>query len=557
MQSSEQLLECAARDGSLDIAEWPRVLESLLQRLHDIVYNEFPIPSLPHPTSQAPTIDPQVVASTPPQVPNSDTDTKEHDLPDAEDERPPDSQSSTKENDAPTEVAAGRPPSVPTQPIHSTGQTQQTGNLQLTESRNVDAPPNTLPPDLLSLYQMSRRVLEHDFPKSPPYTIQRLAELVLRPKAHYRYLPAYLRALDRIVSVSSPLSNFPLATTQSPTTAGFLTNGVVPSTNGISEREGLGSDESLGGALLTPIPWLRNNGNVLVPSSNPNLTSDGELHSESTETIEGPNGAGHIETVSVTVNGVSSATTTSSAPSSTYTSSSPIASPTLSEQSDASSSSASSTEAQLREQGGVTQGELLRQEQEAGLIPVNPPGLSMGPRRTMIAGGAAAVGREQVPLPASNVVPSTATGVPVPMDVGMDDEQPHARGPDVIGMEDMGPQRQTVDAGGSAVLDMEAAVGRGRSKSPQPAAVSLGAMGEADSEATGEDMEGVESGAAAVEDSKQTKQVEELNEVAEQSNEEIREDKKTKDGDGDLKLGDADEVKGGGEDAKEGESTET
>ena len=52
MLSSEQILERAAHDGSLDMyvpknhakvaqltshsAEWPRVLESLLQRLHDV-----------------------------------------------------------------------------------------------------------------------------------------------------------------------------------------------------------------------------------------------------------------------------------------------------------------------------------------------------------------------------------------------------------------------------------------------------------------------------------------------------------------------------------------
>jgi hypothetical protein len=340
------------------------------------------------------------------------------------------------------------------------------------------------------------------------------------------------------VSVSSPLSNFPLATTYSPTTAGFLTNGAVP-TNGVGEREGLGSDESLGGALLTPIPWLRNNGNVLVPSSNPNLASEGELHSESTESIEGPHGAGNIETVSVTVNGVSS-NTTSNATTSAYTSSSPIASPTLSEQSDASSSSASSTEAQLREQGGVTQGELLRQEQEAGLIPVNPPGLSMGPRRTMIAGGAAAVGREQ---PIVQSAAAAAAGIPVPMDMGMEDEQPHARGPDVIGMEDMGPQRQTVETDGNPVLDMEAAVGRGRSKSPQPpAAVPSGT----DAESKGDDMEGVEGSAAApTETSKDVeKKVEELKEVVEEMKEDVRDDAAKKDLDGDVLLGDVDSAKG-------------
>jgi hypothetical protein len=510
------------------------------------VYNEFPIPSLPHQNSQLPTIDPQVVASTPPRLPNSDTETAEQELrnANAENEKPTNSQSSTKENDAPTDIAGGQQISASTNRGHDAAQAT---NLLPTDSGAVEAPAGTLPPDLLSLYQMSRRVLEHDFSDSPPYTIQRLAELVLRPKAHYRFLPAYLRALDRIVSVSSPLSNFPLATTHSPTTASFLTNGAVPTINGLNEREGLGSDESLGGALLTPIPWLRNSGNVLVPSSNPNLTSEGELHSESTETIDGPHGAGHIETVSVTVNGVSS---TTNAPASAQTSSSPIASPTLSEQSDASSSSASSTEAQLREQGGVTQGELLRQEQEAGLIAVNPPGLSMGPRRTLIAGGAAAVGREQVPM--VNAVASVATGVPVPMDVGMEDEQPHARGPDVIGMEDMGPQRQNVEAGGGAVLDMEAAVGRGRSKSPQPPAVAYGEVGSASKD---EAMEGVEGGRdlLAENTNEVENKIEELKQAVQEVKEDIKEEAEKKDLDGDVLLGDAD---GGKEDVNDRQDKE-
>lgn len=327
-----------------------------------------------------------------------------------------------------------------------------------------------LPPDLLSLYQSATRILEYDFAQSPPYTIQRLAELVLRPRKHYRFLPAYLRALDRIVSVSSPTSDFPLPTLHSSLNGGFLTNGEAQ-VNGISERDGLGSDESLGGALLTPIPWLRNQGNMLNPASSTS-SSEGELHSESTETIEGPHGAGSIETVSVTVNGIPSA----SAVSHSSANSSPIASPTLSEQSDASTSSSASTDAQLRDQGGVTQGELLRQEQEAGVVPVNPAGHPMTPRRTLIGGGAAAVGRD---APVTGM-PTATTEVP------MDEEQPHARGPDVIGMEDMGPQPHPIDSAG-AVLDMEAAVGRGRSKSPQPPPASEGTDVKQEDESMGED----------------------------------------------------------------------
>lgn len=119
--------------------------------------------------------------------------------------------------------------------------------------------------------------------------------------------------------------------------------------------------------------------------------------------IEGPNGLGGIETVSVSVNGVSSATA--------QTSESEIAS--------------------LRAEGGITQGELLRQEQRAGVVPA-----------TQLGGRGDSDG------------------------LGEEDELPHARGPEEIGMEDMGPQNSagssTERGGGVGMqgIDIEAAVGR-------------------------------------------------------------------------------------------------
>ncbi|TKA36828.1 hypothetical protein B0A55_13762, partial [Friedmanniomyces simplex] len=122
----------------------------------------------------------------------------------------------------------------------------------------------------------------------------------------------------------------------------------------------------------------------------------------------------------------------------------------------------STTEAQLRQQGGVTQGELLRQEQEAGVVPVT----QISPRRSLISGGGggggavAAVGREPVGTAAAG------GGQLQQRDTLMDErppeETPHARGPGLIGMEDMGPQQHPL-GGGGAELDMEAAVGRSHS----------------------------------------------------------------------------------------------
>lgn len=162
----------------------------------------------------------------------------------------------------------------------------------------------------------------------------------------------------------------------------------------------LGSDESLGGALLTPILWLNKCANNHVGDL------EGEVRTESTETIEGPNGPGGVETVTVSVNGISSATAATMDNGSTS----------------------------LRAEGGVTQGELLRQEQKAGVVPA-----------AQLAGHGRGDGD------------------------GMEeeDEAPHARGPEEIGMEDMGPQASggALERGGGPgknmqAIDVVAAVGR-------------------------------------------------------------------------------------------------
>jgi len=227
------------------------------------------------------------------------------------------------------------------------------------------------------------------------------------------------------------VSDFPLPQLQLSSNGGFLTNGEVP-TNGTAERDGLESDESLGGALLTPIPWLRRDNSMADTTVN-SAAQDGELRSESSETIEGPNGAGKIETVSVTVNGVPSI--------------GPAQSTSPGSQEAGDDKSQMTTEQSLRAEGAVTQGELLRQEQEAGVVPV----AQAGSRRPMTITNAPTVGRD--PL------------VPSIEEVDKPEDHPQARGPDFIGMEDMGPQDGGL--GVNRPLNMEAAVGR-RSVSPQP-----------------------------------------------------------------------------------------
>jgi hypothetical protein len=108
----------------------------------------------------------------------------------------------------------------------------------------------------------------------------------------------------------------------------------------------------------------------------------------------------------------------------------------------------------------------------------------------------------------------------------MEEEIPHARGPEEIGMADMGPQHPSLSGG----LDIEAAVGRGRSKSPQPEHVPA-PFAEAEAEATGED----ESGRPGKAPADVEKDVEMLKEAMD-----LEKAEEAKDADGDVVLADAD-----------------
>jgi hypothetical protein len=197
-------------------------------------------------------------------------------------------------------------------------------------SPSNDKPPATitsgsLQPALQSQLASIKDTLRNNFSHAPPHTIQRLAELILNPRKHYRTLHSYVRALDRVVSVSSGADIFPLPTATLPNAEGSgLLNGTSSIIGGGGSAGGLGSDESLGGALLTPIPWLQN-----TPA-----LGQGEVRTESTEIVDGPNGVGSIETVSISMNGISSATP-------------------------------------QRDAGTIMQGEVLRQDQEAAIAPVS------------------------------------------------------------------------------------------------------------------------------------------------------------------------------------------
>ena len=255
------------------------------------------------------------------------------------------------------------------------------------QSSSTSALSGALPPQLLSLYSTIQKTLTSKFSVSPPYTVQRLAELVLRPSSHYRTLPSYLRALDRVLSVSSTADGFPL-----PLIArnSAIENGVGETTSYFGAGDPTvhtQTHDEFNGAALTRIPWLREPNHMLMNSDRPMA---GDLHTESTSLIDGPNGAGSLETVTVSVNGMTR--TLKRDPLSL----------------------------------GSTQSETAHPGSEA-----------VHSGRITRSSAASALARQE--------------------EEEADEERVHARGPDEIGVADMGPQAADRAAGD---FDVEAALGR-------------------------------------------------------------------------------------------------
>ncbi|KAK5054010.1 hypothetical protein LTR84_001972 [Exophiala bonariae] len=234
-----------------------------------------------------------------------------------------------------------------------------------------------LPAVLVQLIHSITQTLRNGFGNRPPHTIQRLAELILHPTKHYKTLPAYLRAMDRIVSVSSTADIFPLSEVPAIVNGVNGEGGLGILWNNTDARNGydgdsLGSDESLGGALLTPIPWLRNGINSVE-----DLGEDSAPLDSNHSAVSGGDGFGEAISLGPGLgNG----------------------DPLVPE----------------REDGAVTQGELMRMEQEAGVVPLTQNREDTNVSRSMVD-----IGEEGGYLDEGDVVP-------------------HARGPDVVGSVDMG-----------------------------------------------------------------------------------------------------------------------
>ncbi|KAK1979439.1 hypothetical protein LZ30DRAFT_726277 [Colletotrichum cereale] len=422
IEVDEDLLRTVATGGQMDYGLWPALSQGIISRLDKIAHNEFPIPNLPTPPQPINASGQQPRLLSP--LPSSSIEPASS---------LPSSQDADKENSKPSV------PSSSTVPVES----EAAKTTVDVSSAAAAAAPGSLPAQIVAMLEEINSVLS-TFPKYPPHTIQRLAELVLEPHRHYRHLASYLHAVDRVVHVTSGANTYPLPPAiPDMSTMTLLSNGGANgqenpaaavawsnSTNSVAST--VGTDEALGGALLTPIPWLTRRAS---PGSSSPASSNGggpaEIRTESTETIDGPNGVGSIETVSVSVNGIPSMGASSS-------------------------------------NRAITQGELLRQEQEQGVVPVNQlvrqaeEAQHAAALRSGDDGRAASPEQQEQEQQGREREQQEYT-------IGAaegENEVPHARGPEEIGVGDLGPQSETTSfiSGAPGLemqgIDVEAAVGR-------------------------------------------------------------------------------------------------
>ncbi|KAG7044548.1 Protein phosphatase 4 core regulatory subunit R2 [Colletotrichum scovillei] len=410
IEVDEDLLRTVATGGEMDYGLWPALSQGIISRLDKIAHNAFPIPNLPTPPQpiNAPGQQPRLLSP----LPSSSIDPASSQ---------PSSQDADKENSQPKDASSSK---------------ATVESATDTDAAVADAPPSTasgsLPAQIEAMLNEINTVLA-SFPKYPPHTIQRLAELVLEPRRHYRHLASYLHAVDRVVHVTSGANTYPLPPAiPDMSTMTLLSNGSANgqeinnpaasvawsnSTNSVAST--VGTDEALGGALLTPIPWLTRRPS---PGSSSPASSNGggpaEIRTESTETIDGPNGVGSIETVSVSVNGIPSM---------------------------GASSSRAITQEEAQHAAALRSGDGGR---------ASSPETQQQDDEQQDAAGAAAAAEDE-------------------------NEAPHARGPEEIGVGDLGPQSETTSfVGGGPGLDMqgidvEAAVGR-KAATPPPEDVKEG-----------------------------------------------------------------------------------
>lgn len=164
--------------------------------------------------------------------------------------------------------------------------------------------PLLTPSELASTLHQLYGMLE-DFDLQPPFTIQRLSELLVSPTTHYRNPRKWIRAVERCLSVTATRDAFPISPVQGP--IGVGANGIHAAEGENGEGEGIGGEMSeiemdrmdglpptssafsLGGRsrsssiastsepLFSPIPFIvrDENGDLTHPGTNAQVGEDG------------------------------------------------------------------------------------------------------------------------------------------------------------------------------------------------------------------------------------------------------------------------------------------
>ncbi|KAF3913862.1 hypothetical protein ABW21_db0203105 [Orbilia brochopaga] len=326
MKSDEELNALVAQlaiDSSIALEEWPDVLDYMLKRLDWIAYNSFPLPKPPpilpkppvslsrestvlvQPSEEETQNQPNSQAATVRDEPSQDNTPVEPSAPTVDVEATQEVTQSLEE--VPTSVDSTQSTTIPSTQLATSDTMQDGADVDDNPTSNGNgADEKFMPPALKSSLANITKDLSTTFATAPPHTVQRFAELLLKPTRHYRSLAKYLRAVHRVVAVTSGADKFPLPIRHD----GSALSNAVPLGSGLANEH----DDGATGATLTPIPWA---------SAREYLANAGGAAVGSPISDEGVAGmVGDVEASNV----------------------------------------------------GISQGELLRREQKAGLVPVSQAG---------------------------------------------------------------------------------------------------------------------------------------------------------------------------------------
>ena len=120
---------------------------------------------------------------------------------------------------------------------------------------NTPLSPATLASSTTTVFSM----LE-DFDTQPPFTVQRLCELVLHPTRHYTTASKWINALRRCLSVTATRDAFPISPVQAPVGVVGVNGSHAVSEVDMDRMDGLPPNSAE--PLFSPIPFIaRNDGN--------------------------------------------------------------------------------------------------------------------------------------------------------------------------------------------------------------------------------------------------------------------------------------------------------